>query len=147
MNSHDMRQADSIRELAQLEYLLLGDLHQILSEPVSSHTRPNLVAVLDLLFTMLPSRFDLEESSGHLAAVLDQFPNWHDQVEMLRIEHALLYEELRDLRQALDGEAPYEPVSEEVIHRIRTWMDRLRNHEREERRLTLLANPPIAAAE
>ena len=143
-HSRDLRAASS-RELAQLEYLLLGDLRHLLSEPVTSQTQQRVATVLDLMFTMLPSRFELEESGSALSAVTRRFPNWHDQAMALRLEHAHLFEELRDLRQAVENEEGYGRLSEEVLAKIGVWIERFQTHEREERRLLLLVTGPVAA--
>lgn len=125
-------------KLVRFEYLLLGDLRLALSEPPTPESRREISAILDLLFELLPARFQMEEAGGYLADVTRRFPNWQEQVDSLRIDHAILYENLRDLRKAIDGEPVSQRAARRLNDKIGEWMHRLRNHEREERRLSQL---------
>jgi hypothetical protein len=127
------------QQLAQLEFLLLGDLRQILGEPATPDTRHYLATVLDLMFEMLPYRFAMKEAGGYLDEVTKKFPGWDDQVAALCCEHGLLYEDLRDLRRDVSDESRFDRGSEAIVARIGEWMERYARHEQEERRLTQLA--------
>jgi len=128
----------SPRQIARFEYLLLGDLREVLSLPPGPHTRPELVALLTRLFELLPQQFAMKEQGGYLSEVTERFPNWQDQVDALRIEHAFLYEDLRSLRNDVDDPMRFRAAKESTMARIAEWMDRFRNHELEERRLAQL---------
>ncbi len=123
------------RQIAGLEFLLLGDLREALSQPPGPHTRLELVELLNRLFELLPHRFAMEEDGGYLAEVTRRFPNWQDQIDALRIEHAFLYEDLRGLRNDVDDPMRFRASKKLTMARIAEWMDRFRSHEIEERRL------------
>jgi len=132
-------QSYSPQELASLEQQLLDELQHRLGEAPTPDTPRYLTDLLDHLFTVLPFRFDMKEKSGYLADVTKKFPNWQDQVDALRLEHALLYEDLRGLRASVDDERRYREEAPRVMQRIVSWMERLQKHDTEERRLTQLA--------
>lgn len=126
-------------DIVQWEFLLMGELRELLGDPPSELTRRAMAVVLDALFELLPARFDGEESDGYLSGVTRRFPHWQDQVDALRIEHALLYEELRDVRASVEDSKGFGRSPERIMQGVGDWMDRVRTHEREERRLVQLA--------
>ena len=78
------------RYTSALEYILLGDLRDVLEEPANRHTRGWLVAVLDALLDTLPREMAIKEASGYLNEVLDEYPSWYRHVEDLQNEERLL---------------------------------------------------------
>jgi hypothetical protein len=64
MNSHHAR---LLNRYSTLEYILLGDLRDLLEEPPDEETRRWLVAVLDALVKTLPREFDLEDEDGYMS--------------------------------------------------------------------------------
>jgi hypothetical protein len=128
--------------LAKLEYLLLGDLRELLSDPPMPETRHQLMTVLDGLFEMLPFRIAAKERGGYLAEVTRNFPGWSDQVQALGAEHGILYEDLRCLRREVseaDG-SDFLKRPDAIVSHIGEWMERFARHEREERRLVQTAS-------
>ena len=118
-----------------LEYLLLGDLRDLLEEPEDEETCRWLLAVLDALLDMLPVEFHLKEENGYLTEVLDEYPNWYDQVEDLRREHEVLFRKLQELRLRIARQSPFAEIAEEVRRNLREWMRTLIAHHRHENRL------------
>src|SRR5579872_2956860 len=64
------RDAQLLDHYSSLEYILLGDLRDLLEEPVDDESRKWLLAVLDTLLDTLPREFDLEDEDGYMSEVL-----------------------------------------------------------------------------
>lgn len=131
--SHDLN--ERLKQWATLEYILLGDLRDVLEEPPSAETRRWLLAVLDALLDILPREIELKEADGYLSEVLDEFPNWAGLVDGLREEHDLLFEKLKELRHHIAGHTPFAAIAHEVRLDLREWMRMLTAHHRHETRL------------
>ena len=86
----DAAACESLEDYTALEYILLGDLRDLLEEPADQFTRSWLIAVLDALLDTLPRQMALKESSGYLSEVLDEYPSWYRHVEDLQNEQRLL---------------------------------------------------------
>lgn len=128
-----------LEEYAALEFILLGDLRDLLEEAADHLTRKWLRAVLDALLDTLPRRFDLQEQGGYLAEVLEHYPSWHAQVEALRHEQRSLYCKLGDLRGRIVDEVPFAELSDELSTDLRDWMQSLTAYRRHERRMVQTA--------
>jgi hypothetical protein len=126
---------DNLEDYTALEYILLGDLRDLLEEPADQYTRRWLVAVLDALLDILPRQMALKESSGYLNEVLDEYPSWYRHVEDLQNEQRLLELSLHALRDRLETAGPYERDAMRVNSAVRQWMNRLTAHRRHETRL------------
>lgn len=121
-----------LQEYSALEYILLGDLCDLLDEPGDKTTTKWLIAILDALLETLPREFDLEEQDGYLAEVMDGHPNWSKKVEHLRCEHEKLFAKLKMLREKLVRQSSFARIAREVRSELRDWIDRLIDHERQE---------------
>ncbi len=104
----DAAACETLEDYTALEYILLGDLRDLLEERADKFTRNWLVAVLDALLETLPRQMALKESSGYLSEVLDEYPSWYRHVEDLQNEQRLLVLSLQALRDRLDRTGPYE---------------------------------------
>ncbi|MGE3803191.1 MAG: hypothetical protein AB7K24_00805 [Gemmataceae bacterium] len=126
--------------VATLEYLLLGDLRDLLEETPSDTTTYHwLVAVLDALLDTLPREFGLEEADGYLNEVLQSYPSWYRKVAHLQAEHQSLYGELRQLRRELQLLRRPGASGRRVRQALHRWMNRLIDHHRREQELVLSA--------
>ena len=128
-----------LQEYAALEYILLGDLRDLLEEPTDDITCRWLTAVLDALLDTLPRQFDLEEDGGYLSEVVDAFPHWADEVERLQQDHSILFGMLKELRERVDQHSPFEDIANEVRISLQEWMRSLVAHNRHENRLVQTA--------
>jgi hypothetical protein len=126
---------DRLQDYTALEYILLGDLRDLLEEPADRYTRRWLIAVLDALLDTMPRTIALKESSGYLHEVLDEYPSWYRHVEELQNEQRLLLLSLEMLRDRLDQPHSYEHAAGRVKAALRQWMQRLNAHRRHETRL------------
>ena len=125
-----------LEEYTQLEYLLLGDLRELLDEPLDDdETRRWLTAVVDELLETLQCEFRLQEADGYMTEVLEICPNWSGQVDRLRSEHDTLYSRLRQLRYRLSEALPLTEVADRLRHQLRDWMTTFTAHRRHETRL------------
>jgi hypothetical protein len=126
---------DRLEEYTALEYILLGDLRDVLEEPANRHTRGWLIAILDALLDTLPREMALKESSGYLHEVLDEYPSWYRHVEDLQNEERLLFLSLQSLRDRLETSESYAFAADRLKSTLRQWMTRLAAHHRHENRI------------
>lgn len=91
----------TLEEFTSLEYILLGDLRDLLEEEFSEQTSRWLSAVLDALLEALPQELALKSEDGFLEEVLCDHPHWEPQVERLRSEYVRLCVWLEELRDRL----------------------------------------------
>ena len=124
-----------LQEYAALEYILLGDLRDVLEEPADRHTRGWLAAILDALLDTLPREMAIKEASGYLSEVLAEYPSWYRQVEELQNEERLLFLSLQALRDRLKGSGSYAHAADRVKSALKQWITRLSAHHRHETRL------------
>jgi hypothetical protein len=126
----------ALERMTTLEYILLGDLREMLEEPIEDGTdRRWLTAVLDALLETLPLEVELIEEDGYLLEVIHRFPNWSPQVDRLKRDHDELYFKLKELRGRLDKDAWISPIADEVRDGLRRWMLAFTAHHRSETRL------------
>lgn len=125
-----------LEEYASLEYILLGDLRDLLEEPSDELTSKWMRAVLDALLDTLPRKFKLQEhGGGYLAEVLEQYPNWYAQVDELQRQQRALYAKLSRLRGRVAEAVPYTEIAESTSNDLRAWMQSLLAYHRHERRM------------
>lgn len=132
MNS---RHAHLLNRYNTLEYILLGDLRDLLEEGSDQETHKWLVAVLDALLKTLPREFDLEDEDGYMSDVLELHPHWASRVERLHEGHDQLFAKLKKLRARLCRQELFAPIADEVRRDLRDWMRSLQAHNRAEVRL------------
>lgn len=119
----------------EMQYILLGDLREVLEGGPTLAERNWLLTILDALLETLPTQFDLKEEGGYLSEVLEAFPYWEPQVEELRREHGPLCESLQTLRDRVFTGSEYKQVAQVVRDDLRDWMERLTHHDSVECRL------------
>ena len=104
-----------LEEYLALEYILLGDLRDVLEEEPDEQSRKWLLAVLDALLDAMPREFELKcHGGGYLCEVLEQYPNWYGQVESLKEEREQLYAHLRRLQNCVRESFPFTHVAARV---------------------------------
>lgn len=126
-------------ECRELEYILFGDLRDLLEEPPNQETLRWLSAVLDSLLETIPEEFALKCGEGYLSGVLEDFPNWEGEVSRLEEEYFSLYRRLLDLRRRLQRNHDYREIAGKVSAELRDWMSSFRNHIQSEQRIVMLA--------
>lgn len=128
-----------LEQYSSLEYILLGDLRDLLDEPIDRENRRWLIALLDALIDTLPREFDLEDEDGYMSEVLERFPNWSHQVDRLHRDHAELFAKLKELRGRIERDSWIAPIANEVRRDAREWVRTLVAHNRRETRLVQTA--------
>ena len=124
-----------LEDCASLEYILLGDLRDLLEESPDDENRRWLVVILDALFEAKQREFTLQEDGGYLEEVLERVPNWEPQVVQLEREHRELFCNLWQLRERVNNRQSLELVADTVRDDLRDWMTMLQAHHRHTRRI------------
>lgn len=139
-------QIPSYSEFAGIEYILLGDLRQLLSEPVTDQSRLWIRRLLDMLLDLLPGQFAAEEADGYLQDVLDEHPQWERRITDLRQQHDDLFQSLSGLRADLSDEQTVDRRASQVRRELAAWIDRFQRHQDAEYQLlrTETALPSLA---
>ena len=119
----------------ELEYLLLGDLRQLLDELQTAQTRRSLLIILDRLLDNLPRQFALACEEGYMAEVLEKRPNWHRQIEGLYGANMAFISALNQLRNRIVQELPFIAIANEVSCDLREWIQSLVKTRGDESRL------------
>ena len=137
-----------LEEYRTLEYILLGDLRDLLEEPPDEQNRRWLRAILHALLDTLPREFAIRQQGGYLSEVIEQHPNWCGLVENLQEEKRRLYERLQQLHARLLHHADYRAVARHLRRDLRDWITTLVAHHRHERRLVQSAfNTEVGAGD
>lgn len=139
-------QIPSYSEFAGIEYILLGDLRQLLTEPMTEQSRQWIHRLLDMLLDLLPSQFAAEEADGYLQDVLDEHPEWERRVHDLRQQHDDLYQSLSGLRADLSDEQMVDRRAAQVRRELAAWIDRFQRHQDAECQMLRTESAPPALA-
>ena len=126
---------NTLREAVALEYLLLGDLRELLEDDLDADNCNWLCAVLDALLDLMPCAIEFKQDGGYLAEVVEEYPNWADQVENLHLQLGTLHTDLHTLRDRITSGEPLPVIAAEVRVDLREWMEQLTAHHRHETRL------------
>lgn len=130
---------DAFTRYSVLEYLLIGDLRDLLDESPDAETRRWLLAVLDELLDLLPNEFEFEDQEGYMSDVCDQVPNWSHEVDQLHNQHEDLYFKLLELRNRITLEQAFEYIASEMKSELQHWIERVQRHRDHEQRLVAAA--------
>lgn len=125
----------SLHNSLTLEYILLGDLRDLLEDTPDEQTGRWLTAVIDALLKTLPDEIAVQSRDGYLHEVLEENPNWEPQVEHLRREKVALFQKLQELRDGIGHPERYTMVAAQVQISLRDWMHAFTAHHRHERRI------------
>ena len=135
MNGLPPQSDRTLADFAALEYILLGDLRDLLEEEPGEQTSRWLLAVLDALLEALPQELAIKSQDGFLEDVLSTHPHWEPQVERLRSEYVRLCVWLEELRDRLVSRSPFEEIASRLRYDLREWMTALHAYHRHETRL------------
>lgn len=128
MTSEVYSSAAQLQRCSELEYLLLGDLREMLEERLTPLTRRWMLSVLDVLLEHLPREHRLKSTDGYLAEVLHEFPNWSSRVHRLESRHYALYDRLSDLRDALEDDDHDAAAVTLLRYSLQEWMAAFLEH-------------------
>lgn len=133
-SSYDARQK-KLNNLTMLEYLLLGDLSDVLEEPASTENKKWILALVDTLLETLPVEYRLRDVQGLYDEVLQEHPTWDSAVMRIRQEQKTLASQLRILKDSLDHCENFRASARVLKHEIMVWMNRLVQFNQKEKRL------------
>ncbi len=129
---------DTLEACIWLEYLLLGDLRQLLEEP-SGHDRHKwLTALLAAFIDNLSRLSQLRNDGGDVSEVLDELPHWHREIAVFMDEAITERLRIEELHARLNMGLPHESVARAVREDLDAWMTSLAAHRRDP--------PPVTAA-
>ena len=126
---------ERLRAYTELEYILLGDLRELLKSPGKTDTSPWMLSTLDALLETLPMQFELKRDGGYMQDIIDEHPNYQPLVVRLEREHIELCERLVDLRCRIAKSAPFVSLADQISADLRDWVNQLTAHNRHETRL------------
>jgi len=121
-----------------LEYILLGDLRDLMEQPLNNEIRRWLLAVLGALLDTLPN----DSSDGneeYLGEVLEEYPNWSRQVDELHRQREQLFGQLEQFRNQVLQRRDLDQIALQLQCELREWMVTLTAHQRHEARLLQMA--------
>ncbi|MCA9079063.1 MAG: hypothetical protein KDA58_00830 [Planctomycetaceae bacterium] len=130
---------DRLVHCRELEYILIGDLRDLLDDPPCDETGQWLLAVLNTLLETLPQDFELSSQNGYLDSVLAEYPHWEPVVERLENQRYELYRRLISLRNKLQVNASYTALADMLKGELTTWMSAFKVLRQHEQRLVLLS--------
>lgn len=125
----------TLGQFTEMQYILMGDLRELLETPVSKFQRNWLLTILDALLETLPQQFRIKEEGGYMTEVVEAVPYWDAEVEKLRGEHGPLCETLRDLRTRVAEGSQFKEVAEIVRLDLQRWVERMTAHDHHESQL------------
>jgi hypothetical protein len=123
---------ESLRRISELEYILIGDLRDLLESPIDGQNLRWISAVLDALLETLPKQFQLKQQGGYLQVVLDVQPNWECHVSTLEVEHEQMCARLQQLRHQLPDAVKVEFLARTLRTELKGWMQAFVSHSRRE---------------
>jgi|GEM_PF-719663 len=142
----------ALEEISALEYILLGDLLDLLEEADGDAGAWKWISeILDTLLKMMPREFELQDAGGYMEEVLEEQPNWQGQVRNLYQERCDLLKKLNELRIRMQDSLSLHQMRQiagELRHELRDWITSYIAHQRHERRIIQDAfNNDIGAAD
>ena len=119
MNEH---QTESLRACCDLEYLLIGDLRQLLKErsPPDNHTVRVLLA---RLLRNLPEVTRHSSISGYMTVALERCPRLYRQITTLQNANLDCLHALQELYDSIESESSFNDVSKETDHALEAWIE------------------------
>jgi hypothetical protein len=116
---------DALKKCYYEEYLLIGDLREVLNQTYTEQTHRSLLSILDRLLENLPRQMALPHENAYLSVVLERCPNSHGKIEALRQANQECISELDGLRNRVDDKSNSTVIDEELGCRLIGWMETL----------------------
>lgn len=117
----------SMAECNEFQYLLLGDLRDIIDDTPDESSKRWLLAVLDVLVELMPrERYLHDQRGGYMSEVLDAFPGWGRNVMRLHLKKLHLDYALRSCRNRIRREKSWVAVADQLSSELKDWMTMFR---------------------
>jgi hypothetical protein len=104
--------------LNALEYLLLGDLRELLEEPETALTRHALPVLLNGLLDNCLHDSQLRGAGACLSDVLEKWPNRQSGIDLLQCEKDTCYSALEKLRSQILGGQPSATITNQLRYDV-----------------------------
>ena len=117
------RKTSSLKACCDLEYIIIGDLRQLLSEPITPQSRTPLLVLLDRLLQNLPEISRLSYEAGYMSTVLDKCPRMHHQIRTLERINWECIPALGELRDRVESELSLVDISRKTDFKLREWIE------------------------
>ena len=111
---------------------LLDDIQQLLHGLGNEGEREATLSKMNKILDYLAAQFELEEKDGYLAHVLEEFPNWHPQLQHLQQEHRLLHQQFGEIRDRLSATAENSNIASELRRHLSDWIASFQQHQQRE---------------
>ena len=131
---------DTLEACIWFEYLLLGDLRQLLQEPTGHDRHKWLAALVAAFIDNLARLSQMRDDGGNASDVLDELPHWHRGIADFLDDSGPERLRLEEFRARVEMGLPYESVSHAVRDDLGVWMKSLAAHRRAARRPDTLAS-------
>lgn len=128
-----LRQISTLADCNEYQYLLLGDLRDLLEEFPDDSSRPWLRAVLDAIVQTMPMEREFLEDGGYLSEVIDIAPEWNRRIQLLHIRKLSLDFTIRSLRSRIEAGGDLVSLGDQTAAELRDWMTAFVEHHRMER--------------
>lgn len=135
---HRITEIQSIAECREFQYLLMGDLRDLIDDPQDESNRQWLLSVLEVLIQLMPRERVLhQEGGGYLNQVLEEFPTWDQQVLTLQLKKLHLDYSLRELYRRIRRNKSWIAHADQVSGELRDWMELFKQLHRAENSLIM----------
>ena len=123
------------RQCVELQYLLVGDLRELLDQRIDENSREWLRQTLDVLIDTLSRERDF--TGEFRVEPLDGFATPLERhLKSLEVEQVLLRNALCQMRTALDERSLTGAMARMFEQTLEDWMDCLKSYRRREKRLS-----------
>ncbi len=129
-----------LSQCRKLEFMLLGDLRDVLHEEPNVQTRNWLLLIVDELLRRLPEEYDLCTRYGYLNHVLREFPEWEALVDRLENQYLALYKRLLLSQEHLQSGQDFSVLAGSLRLELRSWIGAFTVLHRHEARLQKIAS-------
>jgi len=125
----------NLQQLGDLEYILLGDLRDVLEEESTEENRKWLSAIVDTLLNTIPREFALRSQGGYMSELATLCPEADSNIRSLESEQKTLCDQLQELSNRLHDSSCFKRQAEILKHELACWSENLKSHNRHEEQL------------
>lgn len=140
MRGESQERLDRCREL---EYILLGDVRDLLEDPFSEESQNWLRTLLKALLNTLPEDFELCCEQGYLHEVLEAYPDWAPIVDRLEDRYGELLRQLMHYYHVLQQEECCPKTVAALRTNLAGWMSAFRAYRQHEEHLLALCGTTL----
>lgn len=112
----------SLKTCWDLEYILIGDLRQLLNQRHLPEIRTPLLVIINRLLQNLPDLLRLSSEDGFMATVPKIYPRLHRQIQTLQTVNRECIVSLQALHDRIDSKSSFTNLSKETDCKLRDWI-------------------------